>query len=309
MLKKQGTEQELPEAQITDWPDLQLRQIYWDDAHRLDRIDYLKQAIRNAAYYKINGLVLKLEGHFQYRGPRAIVEPWALTPDEYQQLHGLWSAVLRFPADSIYLDAPAHVAFVLKHPEYEKLRIAANNNYEYCLTNPDTYKLLFSMFDDLLAANRGVKYFYLSTDEAYYVGKTDTPQCNEKEAAEKLGGNGRLLADFTRRAADYLHDRGRTVIFWGQFPLRKEDISFLPKHIVNGEVNGPEIDRLYRETGHRQTIYIAVEGEEKLFPEYFPCPQPIAFGRRVEMKTEPPRAVQSMFTRRLRTILHGRMPT
>ena len=79
--KRQGTEQELPEARITDWPDLQLRQIYWDDAHHLDRIDYLKQAIRNAAYYKINGFVLKLEGHFQYRGARAIVEPWALTPD------------------------------------------------------------------------------------------------------------------------------------------------------------------------------------------------------------------------------------
>ena len=75
-------------------------------------------------------------------------------------------------------------------------------------------------------------------------------------------------------------------------------------------MNGPEIDRLYREAGHRQTIYIAVEGEEKLFPEYFPSArQRIASGRRVEMKTGPPRAVQSMLTRRLRTILHGRMPT
>src|SRR3954453_9407333 len=29
LLKKHGVEQELPEARITDWPDLQLRQIYW----------------------------------------------------------------------------------------------------------------------------------------------------------------------------------------------------------------------------------------------------------------------------------------
>ena len=268
LLKKKGTEYQLPEGRITDWPDLQLRQIYWDDAHHLDRIDYLKQAIRNAAYYKINGFALKLEGHFQYRSAAAIVEPWALTPEQYQELtnYGLRYYVQLIP----YLDAPAHVAFLLKHPEYEKLRIAANNNYEFCIANPDTYKLLFSMFDDLLAANRGVKYFYLSTDEAYYVGKTDTPECNEKDAAEKLGGNGRLLAQFIQRAADYLHDRGRTVIFWGEFPLRKQDIASLPKHVVNGEVNGPDIDRLYRESGHRQTIYIAVEGEEKLFPEYFP---------------------------------------
>src|SRR5689334_12053673 len=55
----------LPEGQIVDWPDLRLRQIYWDDAHHLDRPETLRNAIRQAALYKINGFVLKLEGHFQ----------------------------------------------------------------------------------------------------------------------------------------------------------------------------------------------------------------------------------------------------
>ncbi|HET7101122.1 MAG TPA: glycoside hydrolase family 20 zincin-like fold domain-containing protein, partial [Terriglobia bacterium] len=45
----------LPEAAITDWPDLQQRNIYWDDNHHLDRMDVLKQALRQAAFYKING--------------------------------------------------------------------------------------------------------------------------------------------------------------------------------------------------------------------------------------------------------------
>ena len=36
----------LPEGRIVDWPDLQLRQIYWDDAHHLDRLETLKKAIR-----------------------------------------------------------------------------------------------------------------------------------------------------------------------------------------------------------------------------------------------------------------------
>ena len=38
-----------PEGEIEDWPDLQMRQLYWDDAHHLDRIETLKQAIRQAA--------------------------------------------------------------------------------------------------------------------------------------------------------------------------------------------------------------------------------------------------------------------
>ena len=37
---------ELPRGEIVDWPDLQYRAIYWDDAHHLDRMDYLKRALR-----------------------------------------------------------------------------------------------------------------------------------------------------------------------------------------------------------------------------------------------------------------------
>ena len=67
----------LPAGQIEDWPDLQMRQIYWDDAHHLDRLDVLKQAMRQAAFFKINGFAIKLEGHFQYKSAPALVEPLA----------------------------------------------------------------------------------------------------------------------------------------------------------------------------------------------------------------------------------------
>src|SRR5206468_2595509 len=45
----------LPQGEIVDWPDLQLREIYWDDAHHLDHLDVLKRAVRQAAFFKING--------------------------------------------------------------------------------------------------------------------------------------------------------------------------------------------------------------------------------------------------------------
>ena len=76
----------LPEGTIEDWPDLELRQIYWDDAHHLDRMDDLKRSIKQAAFYKMNGFVIKLEGHFQYKSAPAIVEPYALSPAELQEL-------------------------------------------------------------------------------------------------------------------------------------------------------------------------------------------------------------------------------
>src|SRR6266851_2972248 len=184
----------LPLCRITDWPDLHLRHIYWDDAHHLDRLPELKRAVRQAAFFKINGFALKLEGHFQFRSAPAVVEPYALSPAEYQELtdYGLRYHVQVIP----YLDGPAHIAFILKHPEYAKYRSFPDSNYEMCATNPEAVKFLSSMFQDLVDANRGGKFVYFSTDEPYYIGMAENPACQEKTAAQKLGSVGNLLAQF-----------------------------------------------------------------------------------------------------------------
>ncbi len=260
----------LPEGTITDWPDLGLRHIYWDDAHHLETVAEFKRIIRQAAFFKANGLTIKLEGHFQYRSAPALVEPHALSPSEFQQLTDY---ALRYHVQLVpYLDAPGHIAFILKHPEYAGIRAFPDSNYELCATNPDSYKLLTGMFQDLLDANKGGKYFYLSTDEPYYIGMAANPQCNESARARELGSVGKLLAEFVQKTAGYLHDRGRTVLFWGEHPLKVEDIPSLPSHLVNGEVYNPVFDRAFRAHGIRQMIYTSTEGEEKLFPNYFPFP-------------------------------------
>ncbi|HCC58856.1 MAG TPA: hypothetical protein DEQ47_16670 [Solibacterales bacterium] len=270
LLNTPGGTFRLPEGEIVDWPDLQMRQIYWDDAHHLEPLSYLKAAVRQASFFKINGFIIKLEGHFQYRSAPALVEPQALSPAEFQQLtdYGLRYHVQVIP----YLDAPAHIAFILKHPEYQQLRAFPDSNYELCATNPDSLKLMYGMYDDLLAANKGVKYFYLSTDEAYYIGWADNAQCHEAPRAKELGTRGKLLAEFVTSAANYLHQRGRTVVFWGEYPLKPGDIESLPSHIVNGETYGETFDPVYKRHGIRQMIYGSTEGEEQLFPQYFLYP-------------------------------------
>ena len=115
----------LPKGKITDWPDLQLRELYWDDAHHLERPDALKHAIRQAAFFKINGFVIKLEGHFQYRSAPSIVEPYAMSPAELQELTDYVAALPR-SAHSVSRQLRAHIAFILKHPEYAGLRAFAD---------------------------------------------------------------------------------------------------------------------------------------------------------------------------------------
>src|SRR5580698_2259430 len=230
----------LPEGTIEDWPDLQLRHLYWDDNHHLEKVEELKRDLRQAAFYKMNGFVIKLDGHFQYKSAPAVVEPYALSPAELQDLtdYGLRYHIQVIP----YLDGPAHIAFILKHSEYAKLRAFPDSNYELCTVNPDSYKLMLGMFGDLLAANRGVQPIFLSTDEPYYAGMADNPQCREAARARELGSVGAALNEFTTKVATYLHEHGRTVIFWGEYPLKVADIAGLPSWIVNGETCGPEFD-------------------------------------------------------------------
>ena len=270
LLKSDSGRLWLPAGEIADWPDLELRVIYWDDAHHLEHLDVLKAAVRQAAFFKINGFSIKLEGHFQYQHALAMVEPYAMTPAELQ---ALTDYARKYYVELIpYLDGPAHDAFILKHPEYAGLREYPDSNYEFCSTNPETYKLFNGMFDDLLAATKGSKYFVLSTDEPYYVGLAKNAQCNEADRAKELGSVGKLLGEFVTKTAGYLHEHGREVIFWGEYPMVPDDIASIPSFMINGETYGPKFDPVFKAHGNRQMVYTWTAGEEQLFPEYYPLP-------------------------------------
>ena len=298
LLKLQNGKLWLPEARIEDWPDLELRVIYWDDADHLEQPEVLKAALRQASFYKINGFSIKLEGHFQYQHAQPIVETYALTPAELQDLtdYGMKYHVQLIP----YLDGPAHDAFILKHPEYSAPREYPDSNYEFCTTNAKTYALFQGMFEDLLAANKGGKYFVLSTDEPYYVGLADNAQCQEAERAKQLGSVGKMLGEFVTKTAGYLHDHGRTVLFWGEYPMKPDDIASIPPYMVNGEVYGPEFDRKFKERGVRQLLFTSTIGwQEYLFPNYYLLPQsehlPGPAGGTYEPVRQGPGVVDEMF--------------
>ncbi len=265
LFQKQNKELLYPEGELTDWPNMNLRMIYWDDAHHLEKLEVLKREIKQASLYKINGFALKLEGHFQYKSAAPIVEPHALSAAQYQELTDYAAAhyVQLIP----YLDAPAHVSFILKHPEYKELRAFPNSNYQFTVNNPKTYRLLSGMFKELIDANKGVEYVLLSNDEAYYTGKA----ANEIDSARSLGGNGKLLAQFISRMADTLRQYGRKVIFWGEYPLTPDDIKTLPRHLINGVYDSAWAP-VFKERGIRQLIYTSTQGGEPLFPNYYPLP-------------------------------------
>ena len=138
----------------------------------------------------------------------------------------------------------------------------------YSTANPDAIKLIEGMCQDLIDANKGVGYFYLSTDEPYYLGMS----ADEAARMKELGSPGKMLAEFLDKVGGYLHDRGRTVVFWGEHPMKPADVAALPAFLVNGETNEPEFDAAFKARGIRQMIYTSTEGEEPLFPNYALAP-------------------------------------
>jgi hexosaminidase len=174
LVKPESASLWLPEGEITDWPDVGLREVFWDELEHLDHFDVLQEAVRRAAFFKLNAIALRLNGHFQYGSAPALVDPYALSPSQLQELtdYGLRYHVQIIP----YLDGPAHVNFILDRDEYKGLREFPETTFEMCSTNSETYKLLEGMYRDLINANQGVSYFHLSTDEAWFIGKADNKQ-------------------------------------------------------------------------------------------------------------------------------------
>lgn len=267
LVKSADGKQWLPEATITDWPDVRLREVFWDEQMHLDRPEVLKQAIRRAAFFKLNGFALRLNGHFEYASAPALVDPYAISPTQLQDLtdYGLRYHVQVIP----YVDGPAHVNWILERQEYKKLREFPENAFQMCSSNPETYKLLEGLYQDLMNANKGVRYFHLSTDEAWFIGKANNDQCHSAEAAKKLGSPSKLLVDYIKKTAGYLHDHGRKVIFWGEDPLQAEDIPLLPSWLINGEIYTPAYNEAFRAHGIRQMIYTNSLPDRPLFPSYF----------------------------------------
>lgn len=256
----------LPAARIVDWPDVRLREVFWDEQEHLDHIDVLRQAVRRAAFFKVNAFALRLNSHFEYASAPALVDPYAISPVELQELTDY---ALRYHMQLIpYLDGPAHVNFILEHDEYAKLREFPETAFEMCSTNPETYKLLTGMFQDLMNANKGGKYFHLSTDEGWFIGKADNDQCQEARRAKELGSPSKLWVEFTQKTAGYLREHGREVIFWGEEPLQAEDIPLLPSGLINGEVYSTPYNKAFRARGIAQMIYTNSLPDDPLFPAY-----------------------------------------
>ncbi|MCK0135365.1 glycoside hydrolase family 20 zincin-like fold domain-containing protein [Arenibacter sp. S6351L] len=255
----------LPEGTITDWPSLNLRVIHWDTKHHQDHIETLKRYIDWAAFFKVNAIAFEMEDKYEYPSHPIIGAPGAFTKSEMHELTSY--ALERYIQLIPNVQAPSHMTFVLKHKEFEHLQ-SDESNYHICMCDEEAMQLIFDMYQDMIDATPGVKYFFASTDEVYYAGI-----CGKCKDEYNEINRSQIWVDYVNRVHKWMKERDREVIAWVEYPLLTEHITQLPSGLIDG-IMTPNRDAAWIENqnkaGIKQLSYSSMQGAEHLFPNYFP---------------------------------------
>lgn len=256
----------LPEGVITDWPDLELRFIHWDTKHHQDRLETLKRYLGQAAFFKANAVAFEIEDKYEYPSHPVIGAPGAFTKSEIQELTAY--ALERYIQLVPVVQAPSHMAYVLKHEEFAHLRADSSSNYHICMCDEEAMQLIFDMYQDMIDATPGVNYFFVSTDEVYYAGV-----CGKCEKEYNDINRSQIWVDYVNRVHKWMSKHNRRMLSWVEYPLLAEHITQLPAGLIDGIVGtyrSKEWIQNENKAGIRQLAYSSMQGAELLFPNYFP---------------------------------------
>src|SRR5260370_7647130 len=126
------------------------------------------------------------------------------------------------------------------------------------MCDPKAVELIFSMYDDAIAATQGVDYLFVSTDEVYYAGI-----CAKCSRPYNPVNRSLAWVDFVQKAQEHLSRRGRKMLVWAEFPLLPEHVKLLPSGIIYGEATYPQPQF---DPGIRPLPSMSIHGTQLLFP-------------------------------------------
>jgi hexosaminidase len=263
--RKSGGRLCVPAGSIIDWPTLELRFIHWDTKHHQKRPADMRRIIDWLAFFKVNAIGMEMEDKYEFPSHPLAGAPGAYTKAEMQELtrYALERHIQLVPV----IQAPAHMTWLLKHKQYEHLK-ADDSNYLMCMCDEEGMQIIRDLYQDMIDATPGVKYFHASTDEVYYAGICD--KCKREYSAENRS---LYWTEYVNWMHKFLAERDRTMLCWVEFPLLPEHIKMLPSGLIDAISNGGKdpvwIDEMNK-AGIPQLAYSSMQGAEYLFPNLFP---------------------------------------
>jgi hypothetical protein len=84
-------------------------------------------------------------------------------------------------------------------------------------------------------------------------------------------------------------------MFWGENPMKRDDVTAFPNHLVSSLTN-PELNAALKAHGIRQMFFMSAEGEERLFPDYAVAPNDRLLQRQKEVVPRVAQAISNIQT-------------
>ena len=211
----------IPALKIRDFPALDFRGLHlcWFPETDPARIE---QAIRAAAYYKFNYIVLEMWGTYQYeKRPEFCWSQYAVGKDEIRRLVEIGRAqgVTLIPQLNLFGHASASRSVSGKHaildfhPEFQPL--FEPDGWSWCLSNPATRTVLTDLVLELYDAFCAPPFFHLGCDEAFSAATT-CPVCRKADYKA-------LLLDHLTYFCDMFAERGCRTMMWHDMLIEPEE--------------------------------------------------------------------------------------
>ncbi len=201
----------LPASEIWDYPDLKLRGWHFIAPLRHE-LAFAEQWLDWLALMKFNTLVVEVDDRFPYERHPQVAHPQAMTREQWQ--HFLKRARQLGFEIIPQVQTFGHFRYVLEKPAYRHLSELSEPHprwglFAYCPSNPETYRVVFDLFDEVLELFRP-RWFHIGHDEITFV---PIGVCERCRATGKTAWQ--LLAEDIRRLSDYLKARGiERVAMW-----------------------------------------------------------------------------------------------
>lgn len=258
----------LPGGTASDWPDYIERGLSLDLGRQFLSVDWIKQRIREMAYYRMNVLQLHLSDRYGFRlasrSHPEITSPQHYDPDEIDEII---SYAAEYGIEVVpEIGFPGHMnAILAPHPELilhpgstspadalTDSLLAGTADGRIDLSNPNARPLIEDLLREFVPRFPG-RYFHLGGDE-YVSDYSRYPQLGE--AARTTLGPGfdapDLIADFFNWAGAIVESYGRTPRIWNDGIPRGAGISIDTSIVVDhwtagngllpwiGNDNGPQ---------------------------------------------------------------------
>ncbi|MFB3895238.1 MAG: glycoside hydrolase family 20 zincin-like fold domain-containing protein [bacterium] len=200
-------------AEIIDYPALSFRGIHCLSGK--DAGDEIAKAVRTLmARYKINSLLWQVEYLRWDSHPEIASAQYGITKTDAQKVI---DAAKQNNIEIIpMVPSLGHTEWIFANNQHLDLAEDPDKPYAYCVTNPDTYKFIYSIFEEAIAFFKP-RYFHIGHDEI----TTDARFPNRSLKYGKTATD--LIMEDTNRLHDWFTERGIKVMLWGDMFLNRDE--------------------------------------------------------------------------------------